>query len=87
MRRTLDCPIKKSRPGRLARLFTADKRFRSKVREEMPPPPPKLSAEQIHALQKAKRRMRELFREISDDLLKVGMLDELINLLRSRADR
>lgn len=69
----------KSRPGRVARLYTADKRQRSRARERDEMPRPKLSA--------AQRRVRALFREMADDLLRRGLLDDLIDLLRIQTDR
>ena len=57
----LNCLLKKSRPGRLARLFTAEKRQRSRARER----PPKQSAAQ----RMAKRRIRGLLLELADELL------------------
>lgn len=79
----LNCLLKKSRPGRLARLFTAEKRQRSRARERDEIRPPKMSAAQ----RMARRRVRALFREIADDLLSCGLLDELIEILRTEVDR
>jgi hypothetical protein len=50
-------------------------------------PRPKLSAAQRVILRMAKQRVRALFREMADDLLSRGLLDELIDILRIQADR
>ena len=60
----LNCLLK-SRPGRLARLFVAEKRQRSRARERDELPPPKLSAAQ----RMARRRIRELFLELTDEII------------------
>jgi hypothetical protein len=47
----------------------AEKRLDAKAREERLPPPPKLSAAQRDFLRKAKRRVRELFVELTDEII------------------
>jgi hypothetical protein len=49
------------------RLSITEKRGRSRTREEMPPP--KLSPAQRDFLRKARRRVRELFLELTDEII------------------
>jgi hypothetical protein len=63
--------VTKPRPGRLARLYTADKRQWSRAREREEMPPPKLTDAQRDFLRMAKARIRQLFFELQDEIIEL----------------
>jgi hypothetical protein len=71
----------KTRTGRLLKI---QRRTEAQEREHFQRRPPQA---QTRNLARAKRRIRQIFREMADDAIKRGLTDELLALAYIRAGR
>ena len=80
--------MKSTRPGRnktrTGRLLIKQRRTAAREHEHYQRRP---SREQRHAIAHAKRRIREIFRQMADDAIKRGLTDELLVLAYIQAGR